>query len=76
MEELLLMSGLFVAGTGVGALLSYSRDRNLLRLYSNLVEDLSSMIPRPSSQPPDDPAAAARPSRLPPASDALDRRAS
>jgi hypothetical protein len=76
MEDLLLMSGLFAAGAGIGAMFSYARDRNLLRLYSSLVEDLSSMIPRAASQPPDDPAAAARMSALPPLPDPLDRRAS
>ncbi len=56
MEELLLMTGLFAAGAGVGAVCSYARDRNLLRLYSNLVQDLSSMVPHSEPTPPDSPA--------------------
>ena len=53
MEEVVLMTGLFVAGAGAGALLSYARDRNLLRLYGHLVHDLSSMIPHDDQGPPE-----------------------
>ncbi len=60
MEEALLMTGMFVAGAGTGALLCYGRDRNLLRLYKDLLEDLTSMIPRHQPEPPEPPASAAR----------------
>ena len=66
MEETLLMTGLFVAGAGAGALLSYARDRSLLHLYENLVEDLSRMIPHHDSDPFEPPAAEARIAELPP----------
>ena len=60
MEEILVMTGLFVAGAGAGALVTYFRDRNLLRLYGDLVQDLSSMISRTSPHPTDGPATTAR----------------
>lgn len=76
MEDLLLMSGLFATGAGIGALFSYSRDRKLLRLYSELVKDLSSMIPHSGSLPPTDPAATQRVPELAPLTETRDRRAS
>jgi hypothetical protein len=60
MEEAILMTGLFVAGAGAGALISYAHDRSLLGLYGHLVEDLSRMVPRPIADRPEPPAAAAR----------------
>ena len=71
----MLMTGFFMAGAGAGALLSYARDRNLLRLYGHLVEDLSGMIPhRPDS--PEPPAVAARVADMPSTADALRKCAS
>lgn len=58
MQETMLVTGLFVAGVGAGALLSYARDRKLLRLYGHLVEDLSGMISRRKAVSPE--AAAAK----------------
>jgi hypothetical protein len=76
MEEVVLMTGLFVAGAGAGALLSYARDRNLLRLYGHLVHDLSSMIPHDDQGPPEPPAAAARFAEMPPIVEAQRKAAS
>lgn len=59
MEEVLLMTGLFVAGAGAGAMISYARDRNLLRLYGHMVNDLSAMIPHPVPGGPEPQATAA-----------------
>ena len=60
MEEVLLMTGLFVAGAGTGAILTYTRDRSLLALYGHLVQDLSRMVPHSESEPPEPPALAMR----------------
>jgi hypothetical protein len=74
MEELLLMTGLFAAGAGVGAVCSYARDRNLLHLYSNLVQDLSSMVHRDQPAPPDGPADSAGIPQYPSLTDAVQRK--
>jgi hypothetical protein len=76
MEEMLLMTGMFVAGAGAGALLSYARDRNLLDLYGHLVDDLSRMVPHRESDPPEGPAVAARVSRIPSLTEAQRKAAS
>jgi hypothetical protein len=60
MEEAILLTGIFAAGAGAGAFLSYARDRNLLQLYGHLVHDLSRMIPRDDPGSPEPPAVAAR----------------
>ena len=65
MEDALWMTGMFVVGAGAGALLSYARDRKLLQLYGHLIEDLSCMIPRRQSDPPEGPAQAARITEIP-----------
>ena len=59
MEEVLLMTGIFVAGAGAGAMISYARDRELLRLYGHMVHDLSAMIPHPDPEGPEPSAVAA-----------------
>lgn len=61
MEEVLLMTGIFVAGAGAGAMISYARDRELLRLYGHMVHDLSAMIPHPDPEVPGPSTAAAAP---------------
>jgi len=57
MEEIMLMTSLFAAGVGTGAVLRYARDRKLLYLYGHLVEDLSRMIPRRNPDSPETPGA-------------------
>ena len=57
MQEIMLITGLFVVGVGTGAVLRYARDRKLLCLYGHLVEDLSRMIPRRNPDSPETPAA-------------------
>jgi hypothetical protein len=74
MEEIMLMTSLFVTGAGAGALLSYAHDRKLLHLYGHLVEDLSSMIPK--GEPDSAQAAAARNSDMPSGANAQQQRAS
>ena len=76
MEEVLIMTGLFIAGAGTGALLTYSRDRGLLALYGHLVQDLSRMVPHPDPTPPKPPAAAMRVAEIPPLADAQRKAAS
>jgi hypothetical protein len=76
MEEVLLMTGIFVAGAGAGAMISYARDRNLLRLYGHMVHDLSAMIPHAGSEGPEPPAAAAPIPKSPSITDAVQKRAS
>ena len=76
MEEVLLMTGLFVAGAGAGAMISYARDRNLLRLYGHLVNDLSAMIPHPGREGPEPPAAGAPIPGMPSITDAVQKRVS
>jgi hypothetical protein len=76
MEEALWMTGMFVAGAGAGALLSYAHDRNLLDLYGHLVEDLSRMIRHGAPDQPDGPAQAGRISAIPPLREAQRKAAS
>jgi hypothetical protein len=76
MEEVLLMAGLFVAGAGAGAMISYARDRNLLRLYGHMVHDLSAMIPHAGPPGPEPPAAAAPIPQMPLLTDAVQKRVS
>lgn len=76
MEEALLMTGLFMAGAGAGALLTYTRDRSLLYLYGHLVKDLSRMVRHPETDPPEPPAAAARITEIPPIVEAQRKAAS
>ena len=76
MEEVLLMTGLFVAGAGAGAIISYARDRNLLRLYGHMVSDLSAMIPHPGPEGPGPPAAAAPIPQVPSLTDAVQKHVS
>lgn len=72
----MLMTGMFVAGAGVGALFSYTRDRSLLLLYRQLVEDLSHMVRHRPPDPTGPPAAAARVAEIPPLTDARQKCAS
>jgi hypothetical protein len=74
MEEIMLMTSLFAAGVGTGAVLRYARDRKLLCLYGHLVEDLSRMIPHGEPDPAQ--AAAARNSDMPSGATAQQKRAS
>lgn len=74
MQEIMLMTSLFAAGVGAGALISYARDRKMLCLYGHLVEDLSSMIPHGEPDPAQ--AAAARNSDMPSGANAQQQRAS
>jgi len=76
MEEVLLMTGLFVAGAGAGALLTYKRDHSLLALYGHLVQDLSRMVPHSEPDPPEPPAAAMRVAEIPPIVEAQRKAAS
>ena len=79
MEEVLLMTGMFVVGAGAGALISHAHDRSLLSLYGHLVADLRRMIPHDGPEdpgPPEPPAVAARITELPPLVEAQRKAAS
>ncbi len=76
MEEALLMTGIFVAGAGAGALLSCSRDRGMLKLYGCLLQDLSRMVPRHDRESPEPPASAAYIAEIPPIVEAQRKAAS
>ena len=76
MEEVLWMTSMFLAGAGAGAFYSYARDRSLISLYGQLVEDLSRMIPKPRPDSPVPPAMAARIAEIPPLLEAQRKAAS
>jgi hypothetical protein len=75
MEEAMLITGTLLFGAGAGALLTYAHDRNLLRLYGNLVGDLSRML-RQRTQAPGLPAAAARIPDWKPAANLMEKHVS
>jgi hypothetical protein len=50
--EPLTVAALFLLGTGIGALLSYARDRQLLRLYRDLNQQLARALQLERERPP------------------------
>jgi hypothetical protein len=59
MDETLITAGIFLLGAGSGAALSYLKDRRMLRLYGDLVRQLSAALRRQWGPAPVPPAAGA-----------------
>ena len=75
MDEAILITGSLLFGAGAGALLTYAHDRSLLRLYGNMVHDLSRILRRDGG-PIEPPAASSRISALTPPTDLVGKRVS